>query len=916
MSDAGRMAAIDRLFEQALELEGHARAVFLAELDGREPELAGEVRELVALAAREDERLSAGQVLTGPLWAALDAAQPATAVAGERIGAYRVLSELGRGGMAIVYLAERADGAFNQLVALKLLQTGAPPAELLRRFEQERQILASLSHPAIAGLLDGGVDERGRPYIALEHVEGEHLHQYCDRRGLGLEARLDLFAEIARAVQHAHRNLVVHRDLKASNLLVKADGQVKLLDFGIAKLLDPAAAGPFAAPPTRTALRLMTPESASPEQVRGEVVTTASDVYQLGLLLYELLTGARAHRFTGVTAAEVERVICAEEPKRPSLAAISPEQARARGTTPAQLARRLRGDLDTIVMKALRKEPERRYRSPAALLDDLELHRTGQAIAARRDSVSYRAGKFARRHRFGLAVAALGGLLVVGYAVTVTLQASTIRHERDRARAEAAKAQEVKRFLIELFEVAGPEQALGTEITARQVLDRGSERLVHELGGQPEIQAEMLAAVGEIYRQLGAFDRGERLLRQAVAALERGGSELALERAQAQLLLGRLRREQGDVEEAETLVRQVLGLRRERLPAGDPAVAEALRDLGQVMQMDGRLDEAEAFYQEALGLFRARYGEEHEEVASTIDNLGNVARERGSYGAAEDAFRQALEMRRKVLPGRHPAIATSLANLALALRAGGRYGEAEPLFLEALALSEKVLGPDHAWGAVTLSNLAQNQMAQGRYAEAEQSLRRALAVRTRSLAADHPHLASNFNDLGRTLQLLGRSEEAEAAYREALARFAPGHRWRLAALFNLATLLDERGQLADAEDLYRQVNTEQAAARGADHPSNAVNAYYLGRLLARRQRWAEAETLLREGLELSRRTLAADHPQVAQLAFGLGELLLATGRHEQARPLLDEAAGIRRTRWGEADARTREVLEALARLRE
>ena len=523
-TDPERLAKIDSLFEEALDLEPGEQQRFLAELAREDAELAEEVRGLLGFSEdEEDERLSLTKILTGPLWEQLGETVGITTrpEKGERIGAYRVVKEVGRGGMAVVYLAERADGAFDQEVALKLLQPGNLTDELLARFEQERQILASLNHPAIARLLDGGLDDKDRPFIVLEYVEGEPIDAYCDHHRLDLDARIELFLEVAKAVRYAHRQLVIHRDLKPSNILVTHEGQVKLLDFGIAKLLDPASAGEFAAPQTQTLNRRLTPEYASPEQVRGEAVSTASDVYQLGLLFYELLTGERAYRFAKGSATEAERVICTEIPRRPSTAKASESSLEARQASGPQLSRRLRGDLDNIVLRSLAKEPERRYPSPAELIEDLERYRSGMPVKARPDTLRYRSGKFIRRHRFGLSAAAAIVALLIGYAVTATLQAREIAKERDRARLEATKAQEVKDFLVDVFETSAPEERLGKETTALELLDQGSSRLQEELALQPETQAELLATVGEIYRKIGAFDRAEPLLTRAVELQER-----------------------------------------------------------------------------------------------------------------------------------------------------------------------------------------------------------------------------------------------------------------------------------------------------------------------------------------------------------------------------------------------------------
>jgi len=935
--DTARLIEIDRLFEAALEMEPKERALFLAEASRKDRALVNEVEELLGLAEGDDERLSPTKILTGPLWSELDerselegksedgetlkAKRIPGPGAGDRVGAYRILRELGRGGMAVVYLAERADGAFDQQVALKLLRPGVAANELLQRFEQERQILASLNHPAIARLLDGGVDDLGRPFIALEHVEGQTIDRYCDEHRLSVEERISLFLVVSQAVGYAHSKLVVHRDLKPSNILVDAEGQVKLLDFGIAKLLDPAVAGSFAAPDTRTMHRVLTPEYASPEQVRGDAVTTASDVYQLGLLLYELLTGTRAVRLAGLSATETERAICMDLPPRPSTLEISEEISRSRQSTPAQLAKRLRGDLDNILFMALRKEPDRRYATPAELISDLERYRTGLPVTARPDTLTYRTRKFVRRHRFGLAAILAIVVLGIGYAITITMSAAQISRERDRAQAEASKAREVKDFLVNIFEVSDPEEALGEKISARELLERGSARVHDELADQPEVQAEMLRAIGEIYRKLGLFDRAEPLLRQALELTGGGSPEDAPALTETLRLLGKTIQAKGANDEAEAFLRKALELRRSQEPVDEMAVAESLRDLSVVHSSRGENDLAEPLLREALQIYRDRFGSEREEVASTLDSLAPLLRRKGDSKAAEVLLREAHDIRRKLLPEDHPDYATSLSNLAMVLRGNGDLVEAESLFRQALGISEKVRGPDHPWGATIMNNLAGTLFQRGQYTEAEALLRRAFEIRQEALPENHTQLAWNLSDLGRVLQAQGKLEEAEAAYRDAIARYPPDHRWRTFAELNLALALKDRGELDEAERLVRSVLDQHRKESGDDHRSVAIDLLYLGQVLRAKQEageakeTGEAERVIRDAVERFRNLLADDHPRHADGLKELGHLLLEQGQTSEACPYLEEAASIRSKKLGEDDPRTEEALALSSRCR-
>jgi eukaryotic-like serine/threonine-protein kinase len=471
----GRNAEIDAAFAVALDLEGVERTAFLARRRGTDPDLVAAVERLLAASDRADPRLDPDRWVGRRIWIPPEP-PPQPRRQGERVGPYRVLREIGRGGMSVVYLAERVDGLFEQQVALKFL--GVSHEVGVRRFQQERRILAGLTHPNIARLLDGGSDEWGRPYIVMEYIDGRPLDVFCDASGADIQRRLELVLVVAGAVEYAHRNLVIHRDLKPSNILVTDDGHVKLLDFGIAKLLVPPESGDVGAPATRTLLRALTPEYASPEQVRGERMTTSSDIYQLGGLLYELLSGARPVSLAGASIAELERAICRGEPPPPSRMVARERRTPPGLEDPLTHQRRLRGDLDTIVLKAIATEPEHRYATVGALREDLLRFRQGVPIHARTPTPLYRTAKFVRRNRAGVAAAmALAGVMAI-YLVTVTVQSRRIV-------AEAAKAEQVKEMLVSLFTAANPAVSQGRDPTASDLLDMGARR-VAELQGQPD----------------------------------------------------------------------------------------------------------------------------------------------------------------------------------------------------------------------------------------------------------------------------------------------------------------------------------------------------------------------------------------------------------------------------------------------
>ncbi|HYN21993.1 MAG TPA: serine/threonine-protein kinase, partial [Thermoanaerobaculia bacterium] len=478
--------------------------------------LRGLVERLLSATEIEDPGFKSGGALKGSFGDRFrnELARSEELPAGTPVGRYRIVREIGRGGMSVVYLAERADGQFHQEVALKLLSSGIASSQISRRFDRERQILAQAKHPGVARLLDGGTGPGGRPYLVMEYVEGRPIDRYCDEEGLTVTARLRLFLQVVRAVEDAHRNLVVHRDLKPSNILVTAHGYAKLLDFGIAKLLDPAATagGSGGEALTGSAIRLMTPAYASPEQVRGNPVTTASDIYQLGLLLYLLLTGRFPYEVGEDDPAVRMRAIAQQEPVPPSTAlASAPGQepkstediARARGTTPRRLCRLLKGDLDAIILTALKKEPERRYGSVAQIIEDIERYLAGRTLGARANTWTYRTGKLIRRHATAFTAAAAAA--AVGLSLGLVYTADLVE-ERDRARREAE-------FLRELFEVPAQTQPL----TARQLLDRGVARVELALAAEPELQADLFEDLAQMYRDLGLSEEARRLMDRSAA---------------------------------------------------------------------------------------------------------------------------------------------------------------------------------------------------------------------------------------------------------------------------------------------------------------------------------------------------------------------------------------------------------------
>jgi len=883
------------LFQRAVELPDAEREAWLAAQCAADPELRRRVEALAAADERAGDFLAAPAAEQLGAWFGETGGDPAEASwDGRRLGSYRIVRELGRGGMGTVFLAERVDGQFDQQVALKVVRQGFFGDELRRRFVRERQILALLQHPNIARLLDGGVSPEGLPYFVMELVAGTPITAFCDRHALAPEQRLRLFLGVCGAVQHAHRSLVVHRDLKPSNILVTADSEVKLLDFGIAKLLGEQAAEGL----TRTAPPL-TPAYAAPEQLRGEPVTTATDVYALGVVLYELLAGRRPAVPAGggpggELAPALARAAAGWEPPRPSTVAEPPAGQAAAGADPRarlRIRRRLRGDLDTIVMTALRQAPERRYASADALAEDLRRHLAGLPIRARPDTPGYRLGKFVRRHR--LAVAATGLLLAMLLAALgfAGWQAREKAREARRAEAEAQTAGEVTRFVMSLFEGSDPSHARGAAVTARELLDEAAGRIRGELAGQPAVRARLLYTLATIHASLGLFDRARPLAAEALALRRASPGAGEPQVADSLEQLGTILTQQADYRAAGPLLREALALRRRAVgrQAALP-LAASLECLANLQHKTGDLAGAEALYGQALTMSRrgaaapagsagatgsaGAAGSAGElRVAQLLSELAANTQDRGRYGAAAGLYAQALEIRERVLGDTHPAVAATLSDFGSDLVYLNRFDEAAAKLGQALALRERVLGPDHPDVGFTRLALADLDDTRGSYDAAEREVAAALAIFRRSLGEGHRQVTECMNFL--------------------------------------ATLRYRRNDLAGAEALFRQVVQRSAAALGDEHPDTSSAKGNLAMTLRYEGRLAEAERLLRETLAARRRRLGDQHADVAQNLENLGGLLVRTGRAAEAVPLAQEAVAIYRRALGPVHAQTAIALREL-----
>jgi serine/threonine protein kinase len=785
-----RFRQIETAFEEALDWPSGERLSRLLGAHGDDPELCREVEAMVA--AHDGSSLIGDSVRQAVLAGAFDAGSFEDKVP-EKIGAYRVLGEIGRGGLATVLLAERHDDAYRMQVAIKLVRRGLDTADILLRLRQERQILARLDHPHIARLLDGGSTEDGRPYVVMERIEGLPIDRYCRQHQLGLRARLQLFAAVGKAVAYSHRNLIIHRDIKPANILVTPGGEPKLLDFGIAKLLRPEEHDPGNAAHTSPGLRLLTPEYASPEQIEGRPLTTATDVYSLGILLYELLTGERPYRSEpGASRLPLE---ARSSPPEPPSGRSRRLQAEGRGAgLPAIAAARLHGDLDTIVLAALRLEPERRYASVEQMVDDVERYLDDLPIKARPDSRLYRTRKFVRRHRAAVAAGlALFGILLTSTVVT-TRQAILAEQQRRRAEAQSQRTARVSELLVRIFEVSDPGEARGNTITAREILDRAADKLEKEIGDQPEDLAVMAETMGRVYRGLGLLEPAGRLHQIALERRRALWGANNAEVARSLALLGELRFDQGRLPESQELVSEAYEIRRRLLGEEHPDTLQSGNDLAALRFHRGDFQGAAELFRLNLATRRRQLGENHLDVAAACDNLANVLLRLGNPAEAEQLFRHALALRLGLLGEGHPEVVATRGDLAGLLHSAGRVAEAEPLYRQVLADQNRLLGADHIHVAVTATNLAALLRDRGQLAEAETLLERAIEIQRLRRGRDSLYVSYPLMNLADVCRRRGADffGRAEALYREALAirqkNLKKGHPDLAAPLEGLARL--------------------------------------------------------------------------------------------------------------------------------
>ncbi len=803
---------VKEIFLAALEKDGENRTAFLTEVCADDANLRGEVESLLASHEESEEFIETPVFQVGEVFTnGVNSKE-------KRLGNYKIIKEIGAGGMGVVYLAAREDEQFRKRVAIKLVKRGLDTDDVLRRFRNERQILASLHHPHIASLLDGGTSGDGLPYFVMEYIEGSPLLQYCDEHLLSINERLDLFKTVCSAVQHAHQNLVIHRDLKPSNILITHDGEVKLLDFGVAKFLNPELMGDNLSQ-TQTQFRVMTPEYASPEQVRGGHITTATDIYSLGVILYELLTGSRPFKLKDVSPEEMMRLICDTEPTLPS-AIQNPkaENPKSKIQNP-----KLKGDLDNIILTALRKEPSRRYKSVEAFAGDIDRYLKGLPVTARPNTFKYRTSKFIKRHKVGVFAASLILLSLIGGIVVSVWQARIAQHEK-------VKAETVNIFLQSLLEYSDPNMnsptAKRSGMTVKDVLDEASKRLENEdLADQPEVRAELQRIIGTSYLTQGEYDSAERNLRSALEAETRIYGENSPETLKTLVALGELFVTKTDKKNAENIFRQRISILHDEQKKGNISadyLLAALNDFALLRRSQGFSNEAETLLREGLDL-RGQISPAAKNVYGIMEAIYALTlADQGKFDEAINIVRPKVEEIKRQANPETPELCGNLTALGSFQTEKGDLDEAEKNLTEAEQIYRKLFSPQYIPLGDNLRLQAQVLYAKGNFADAEKKIDETLQIYKQSSTTQYTNYPAALIIKGLILDRKNQPQEAEKILREALKLRTDAvpmeHFWVSLAQGALGECLMEQNKFEESEKLLTESYENLKNSQGADNP--------------------------------------------------------------------------------------------------
>ena len=848
---------ISSIADRALDLEPDEQLAFVQDVCGDDDALkANVIHFLDSIEPSDglwDKMVESGSVLVNEITSSdVDIDNTPLFSPLKQAGPYRVIELIARGGMGNVYLAERSDGQFDRTVAIKILRHELSSKSHVDRFSAERNILSGLEHPNIARLYDGGITDDNRPYLVMEYVDGVPITTYCKKNSCTLNEKLELFKQVCKAVEYAHRNLIVHRDLKPDNILVKQDGTVKILDFGIAKILDEELT-PDKLVQTKENLHMLSIQYAAPEQVTLEKITTATDVYALGLLLYEMITGRPPFDLKGKNLKEAEQTIRFEIPEKPS-ARISD----------SGLSRKVKGDLDAIMLKALRKEPEYRHQTADQFLDDIDRFLTGRPVLAQKESMLYRTKKFILR-RPVIPTSIIFILFAIwGYIFTLQQHADQLEVERNIALSEALRAEQISDFLINMFQEADPFSS-SKDITVREMLDRGTDQVLEDgLIEDPVVRAKFMETLGNVYRRLGALDKAEQLLMEAIQIRRSLYGSMHLEIASSLSRIGSLLTDQGNYVDAVETLREALTIQQELLGDDHHDTVDTMNNLANALQASNRMNESELLYRKIISINR-NHEDRQEYLATNLTSLGNLLSEQQNYTEAEELLHEALEIRQRILGREHPRTAVTLNNLAQMLRRSGSAESAEPLLRESIEIRKITLGDDHPSVAIGINNLALALRDMGRFDEAEPLFRESLERRINHFGEEHPATGIAYYNLAGLKNRIERYQEAEELSRKALqiwtVTFRPDH-------INLARVRDILAQslialnyFSEAEELLKEalVIYEDPQYDGQYESLIATVSHQLALTLRKQEKIDEAKMYFENAYRIRSQLLGSEH---------------------------------------------------------
>ncbi len=811
------------------------------------------------------------------------------------IGPYRLIQMLGVGGMGEVWRAEQTE-PIHRTVAVKLIKTGMDTKAVVARFDSERQALALMEHPNIAKVFDAGATPEGRPYFVMEYVHGVAITDYCDKHRLTIKERLGLFMQVCEGVQHAHQKAIIHRDLKPSNVLVEEvdDKPVpKIIDFGLAKATGQRLTELTMF--TELGTLLGTPDYMSPEQADRDErnVDTRTDVYSLGVILYELLVGALPIGSAELRAAGMEAMldkICHQEPPRPStklksLGDSAKESAGKRREEPQSLERRLRGELDWITIKALEKDRTRRYGSPSDLASDLQRYLNDQPVTAGPPSASYRARKFIRRHSFGVGVTVSAVVLLIGFAITMALQARRIAKERDRAN-------RIADFMTQMFVVSDPSEAKGNTVTARAILDKASNEIKTGLAVDPEVQSELMFTMARTYSNLGLYSLAHGLAANALDSRRRLLGPNHRKTLQSMVQLGWILDREGRLDESDQVTRQAIEQSTRTLGHEDPITLEGMEYLAINLERQGHYAEEEKLLRQTVEIRTRRDGPENPRTLRSMVDLANAIDQEGRPAEAIAIYRKTLEIDKRVLGPEHPQTLVAMHNLANRIQEQGGYVEAESLYRQTLAIEERVMGPEHPDTGSTITALANTVFYEGRPAEAEKLYRRALEIEEHALGPEHTYTMQALEGLANVLSGEGNYAEAEKLHRQILETrkrlLGPDHTDTLLSQYNLADVLRSEGHFSEAEKLMRETYQAQSRVLGPENADTLASEAMIAKMLTLEGKYQEAENLAQQAFAAQLRTLGPQHLDTLNSLQILGTAMVYNHRYDEAKKLFED----------------------------